>query len=62
MENAERAELFSQVFPFWDKMSQIDKETFCRSSYHMNFRKGVNIHDGNECTAVIIIKSGSLRL
>ena len=62
MENAELAELFSQVFPFWDKMSQIDKETFCRSSYHMNFRKGVNVHDGNECTGVILIKSGSLRL
>jgi CRP/FNR family transcriptional regulator len=28
----------------------------------MHFQKGTNIHDGNECTGIILIKSGSLRL
>ena len=43
-------------------MSQRDKETFIRSSYKVSFPAGTNIHDGNECTGVILIKSGSLRL
>jgi CRP/FNR family transcriptional regulator len=28
----------------------------------MHFEKGTNVHDGNECTGVILIKTGSLRL
>ena len=55
-------ELFKNTFPFWDKMSAIDQETFMRSSHKVKFEKGRNIHDGNECTGVILVKSGSLRL
>ena len=55
-------ELFKMTFPFWDKMSESDRETFMRSSYSVRFKKGTNIHNGNECTGVILIKSGSLRL
>ena len=54
--------LFKDTFPFWDGMADADKETFVRSSAFFKFNKGVNIHDGNECTGVIIIKSGVLRL
>ena len=43
-------------------MSEHDRETFLRSSQHVNFRKGANIHDGASCTGVILVKSGSLRL
>ncbi len=43
-------------------MSNTDKETFLRSSHRVHFKKGTNIHDGNECTGVILLKSGSLRL
>ena len=43
-------------------MSNDDKETFLRSSHRLRFPKGTNIHDGNECTGVILIRSGSLRL
>ncbi len=62
MEKGELVELFRSVFPFWDNMSDEDKETFCRSALHVHFKKGTNIHDGNECTGVILVKSGSLRL
>ncbi|MBR2461226.1 MAG: Crp/Fnr family transcriptional regulator [Clostridia bacterium] len=62
MDKEELIGLFSEAFPFWGKMNDIDKETFIRSSYHKSFRKGTNIHDGNECTGVILVKSGSLRL
>lgn len=62
MENAEFVEIFEKAFPFWGKLSATDKETFCRSSHRMHFEKGTNVHDGNECTGVILIKTGSLRL
>ena len=55
-------ELFASTFPFWDKMSEPDKELFLRSSQSIKFKKGTNIHNGNECTGVILIRSGSLRL
>ena len=62
MEEQELAELFRVSFPFWEKMPERDKETFLRSSYKVRFERGTNIHNGDECTGVILIKSGSLRL
>ena len=54
-------ELFSEAFPFWDGLSAEDKATFVRSSQKIHFGKGFTIHDGSECTGVIIVRSGSLR-
>jgi len=55
-------EVFGETFPFWKKMSPTDQETFLRSSHYVRFPKGTNIHDGNNCTGVILVKSGALRL
>ena len=62
MEKQELIELFEQTFPFWNKLSVTDKETMCRTAHHVHFKKGMNIHDGNECTGVILVRTGSLRL
>ena len=62
LENEELVALFRENFPFWDQLSQTDKETFVNSSQYISFRKGTNIHNGNECTGVILIRSGCLRL
>ena len=62
MEKQELIELFEQTFPFWNKLSVTDKETMCRTAHHVHFKKGTNIHDGNECTGVILVRTGSLRL
>ena len=62
MNRSELIEQFRKTFSFWDKMSENDKETFLRSSQGVKFQKGSNIHDGNDCTGVILIRSGSLRL
>ncbi|MBQ8689292.1 MAG: Crp/Fnr family transcriptional regulator [Clostridia bacterium] len=62
MDTQELTELFRASFPFWDRLSDIDRETFLNSSQNVYFEKGTNIHNGNECTGVILIKSGSLRL
>ena len=62
LENEELVALFKDNFPFWDKLSRAEKETFVNSSQYISFRKGTNIHNGNECTGIILIRTGSLRL
>ena len=62
MKETELTALFKESFPFWDKLSPEDKENLEASSYRVKFRSGTNIHDGNECTGIILIKTGSLRL
>jgi len=62
MNEQEKIALFKKSFPFWDKISETDRQTFLRSSFDTQFEKGTNIHDGNECTGVILINKGSLRL
>ena len=54
--------LFKNSFPFWDSLSQWDKDTFLRSSYAVKYSRSTNIHDGGQCTGVILIKSGVLRV
>ncbi len=62
MDRQELFALYESAFPFWGKLSDYDRETFVRSSAEIEFKKGMNIHDGGECTGVILIKSGTLRL
>ena len=62
METKELTELFESAFPFWESLSEHDKETFLRSSMKFEYRRGRTIHDGNDCTGVILVKTGSLRL
>ena len=62
MKKEEIRGLLESSFPFWDKMSDGDKETFLRSSQYVKFKKETNIHDGNECTGVILVCRGALRM
>ena len=62
MDYRELIPLFEGAFPFWGAMSDTDKETFCRSSQLVKFKKGTNIHDGNNCTGIILVRSGTLRM
>ncbi len=62
MNQTELTALFENTFPFWEKMTEDDRATFLASSQYVQFKKGTNIHDGNRCTGVILVKSGALRL
>ena len=54
--------VYREIFPFWEKISDADREYICRNSHHVVYPKGKNIHDGSECSGVIFVCSGSLRL
>lgn len=53
---------FEKAFPFWNMLTEDKKDGLCRTAYSVTFLKGTNIHNGDECTGVIFIKSGSLRV
>ena len=54
--------VYREIFPFWDKIPEKDREDICQNSHAVTWQKGMNIHDGNECSGVILVRSGSLRL
>ncbi len=62
MNETELTELFEKAFPFWEGLTDWDRNTFLHSSQKVKFSKGATVHDGGECTGVILIKSGVLRL
>ena len=54
--------IYREKFPFWEKISDADREYICRNSHMLTYPKGRNIHNGEECSGVIYVCSGSLRL
>lgn len=61
MKNA-NLETLSSALPFWNNLTQDERDNLLRSTQWVGFPKGKTIHDGGECTGVIFIKSGSLRI
>ncbi len=54
--------LFSKYFPFWDKLSEEQKEKLCNSLMSVKYNKGQNIHGASgDCTGVIFLESGVMR-
>ncbi len=62
MSEAIFASVYKEIFPFWEKISETDRDYICENSYVITYSKGRNIHDGSECSGVILVRSGSLRL
>ncbi len=54
--------IYAECFPFWEKISGADRDYICQNSYMLTYPKGKNIHNGEECSGVILVRSGSLRL
>ncbi len=58
----DKIQLFERTFPFWDKLTESERETFLNSSQKVSFKKGDNVHNGDECTGIILINRGVLRV
>ena len=54
--------VYKEIFPFWGNISDTDKDYICQNSHICTYPKGKNIHNGEECSGVLIVRSGSLRL
>lgn len=54
---------YEKLFPFWEKLSENDKEKLYRFSYPVKYSSGTVIHGGgSECTGAIIVKNGCIRV
>lgn len=53
---------FCEMFPFWGEISEGDRDFICQNSFALTYPKGMHIHDGNECSGVILIRKGCLRV
>lgn len=62
MEKNPFAPVYREIFPFWDEIPEEDRSALCRNSYVMRYSRGENLHSGSECSGVIFVRSGSLRL
>lgn len=62
MENLELTDMLESSLPFWNKLTDNDKKSFINSSNYVKFKKGTTVHDGTECTGIILIKTGCLRI
>ncbi len=56
------AQVYKDIFPFWEEISDEAREYICRHSVAMTYLKGTTIHDGSECSGVFLIRSGCLRV
>lgn len=56
------ASVYKEIFPFWDEIAEEDRAYICHHSSAMTYLKGATIHDGAECSGVIFVESGCIRL
>ena len=62
MQRKGMTEIFESLFPFWNDLTSEDKEYLLDNSGRVTYPGGTTIHDGSECTGLILINSGSLRV
>ncbi len=54
--------VYRESFPFWKEISETDRDFICEQSLALTYPKGTVVHDGNECSGVIFVRSGCLRV
>ena len=55
-------QFFGEYFPFWNKLSDSDKQHLCQSSALVHFDKEQSVHNNSGCSGLFIVKTGRLRL
>jgi len=54
--------VYKEIFPFWDEISDDDRDYICVNSYALSYPKNTTIHDGTSCSGVIFVRRGCLRV
>ncbi len=62
MENCAFEAIYREMFPFWDEVSESDRQSICDNSAVVTYPKGTNIHDGSDCAGVFLVRKGCLRM
>lgn len=62
MSIADYETLFEKSYPFWENLTERERELFCQNSYIKTFKKGSSINRTEQCAGFVLIKSGHLRI
>ncbi len=63
MVNDNDIKYISQVFTFWDELSESQKSFVLDNIVPVHYHKGITIHNGDsDCVGVLLIKKGELRV
>lgn len=54
--------VFKESFPFWEGITEAEREHICNNSFALSYPKGTTIHDGTECSGVFFVRKGCLRV
>ena len=54
--------IYSKYFPFWNELSNTEKEFLLQHSSKVHFEKEQSVHDNNQCKGLYIVETGKLRL
>ena len=54
--------IYREIFPFWDVCSEKDKDDICQNSRALSYPRGTQIHNGEDCSGVILVRNGCLRV
>ena len=54
--------VYKKIFPFWEEISESDREFICSNSLALTYPKGTVVKDGDGCSGVIFVRNGCLRL
>ncbi len=52
---------FRDHFPMWDKLTAAQQQRLSGSSFPRFVKKGTVLHDGSDCTGLLLIRSGRVR-
>ena len=54
--------IYREIFPFWDVCSEKDKDDICQNFRALSYPRGTQIHNGEDCSGVILVRTGCLRV
>lgn len=54
--------VFEKMFPFWNSISQTDKDFICDNSLAVSYPKSTNVHNADQCSGVFLVRKGTLRV
>lgn len=54
--------VYEKIFPFWEEITEDDRDYLCQHSLALTYPKGAMMHSSNECAGVILIRKGCLRV
>jgi len=62
MDNKNTYLINSDIFPFWNDITESDRKYISDNSSAVSYSAGEQLHDGTTCSGVFIVKKGCLRV